>query len=337
MLSLLSVTKTAASARQRRRLQHDLQSWRALVRERRALAEASAGLTWEEQAAAQQLPVDFDGLALHRACGRLIAKRGLRRGESPGGWRPPRRALCPLPRSWRSLAAAAAMPGGNARRALITDALSFPLTALHALRLQYGAEIQHHDGYVSIIVLGAEVGAELAGCQKWLVLLRALPAARAVRLLFVGPRVPARLAGQRRRLRLGRRKLELRFLRGVYHDVCHHALALEEPPPALAIAYNSGIADFAPSWAPTVRALLAARVPLAFTSYHAPEAGLDARTLATLGARVVVRAAPNPFSSKLPHLDEFFVGRTYSANAFLTLCAGEPPRRAAACAWFRRA
>ena len=84
MLSLLSVTKTAASARQRRRLQHDLQSWRALVRERRALAEASAGLAWEEQAAAQQLPVDFDGLALHRACGRLIAKRGLRRGETGG-------------------------------------------------------------------------------------------------------------------------------------------------------------------------------------------------------------------------------------------------------------
>ena len=96
MLSLLSVTKTAASARQRRRLQHDLQSWRALVRERRALAEASAGLTWDEQAAAQQLPVDLDGLALHRACGRLIAKRGLRRGETPGGWRPPRRALRPL-------------------------------------------------------------------------------------------------------------------------------------------------------------------------------------------------------------------------------------------------
>ena len=142
---------------------------------------------------------------------------------------------------------------------------------------------------------------------------------------------------QRRRLRLGRRKLELRFLRGVYHAVCHHALALEEPPPALAIAYNSGIADFASSWAPTVRALLAARVPLAFTSYHAPEAGLDARTLAALGARVVVRAAPNPFSSMLPHLDELFPGRVYSANSFLTLCAGEPPRRAAACAWFRRA
>ena len=110
MLSLLSVTKTAASARQRRRLQHDLQSWRALVRERRALAEASAGLTWEEQAAAERLPVDRDGLALHRACGRLIAKRGLRRGETraagghPGarsarcrgrGGRSPRRRRCP--------------------------------------------------------------------------------------------------------------------------------------------------------------------------------------------------------------------------------------------------
>ena len=74
MLSLLSVTKTAASARQRRRLQHDLQSWRALVRERRALAEASAGLTWEEQAAAQRLPVDRDGLALGRALGLIVGE-----------------------------------------------------------------------------------------------------------------------------------------------------------------------------------------------------------------------------------------------------------------------
>ena len=82
------------------------------------------------------------------------------------------------------------------------------------------------------------------------------------------------------------------------------------------------------------RALLAARVPLAFTSYDAPEAGLDARPLAALGARVVVRAASNPFSSRLPHLDELFVGRTYSANAFLTVCAGEPPQRGV---WFRSA
>ena len=71
----------------------DLAAWRALVSERRALAAASAHLAWEEQAAAQGLPIDADGLALHRACGRRIAKRNLRRGEC--AWRPRRQYRSP--------------------------------------------------------------------------------------------------------------------------------------------------------------------------------------------------------------------------------------------------
>ena len=61
-------------------------------------------------------------------------------------------------------------------------------------------------------------------------------------------------------------------------------------------------------------------MPLALTSYHAQEAELDARTLkARLGARLVVSAQPNPFASRLPHLDEAFPGRAFAANSFITL------------------
>ena len=65
---------------------------------------------------------------------------------------------------------------------------------------------------------------------------------------------------------------------------------------------------------------------IAITSYHEIEAELDAKTLVyRAGAdrrRLVACATPNPFSSQLPHLDELFPGRTYAANAFLSVYAG---------------
>ena len=77
------------------------------------------------------------------------------------------------------------------------------------------------------------------------------------------------------------------------------------------------------SWGPTLAALLAARAPLACTSYHAQEAELDARSLeARLGAHLVIAAEPNPFASQLPHLDDTFPGRAFAANSFLTIAVG---------------
>ena len=64
-------------------------------------------------------------------------------------------------------------------------------------------------------------------------------------------------------------------------------------------------------------------VPLAFTSYHQPEAELDARTLAVRLLRCKgqrkMKCMPNPFASRLPHLDYLFVGQVYVANAFLSV------------------
>jgi hypothetical protein len=104
-------------------------------------------------------------------------------------------------------------------------------------------------------------------------------------------------------------------------------LTPRSPAPS-ARRYNSGLAEHAAGWLPTLRDLYwHKRVPLALTSYHAAEAQLDARTLA-VRMRVPLRqfvtgATPNPFSARLPHLDELFPGRTYTANAFLTIAV--PP------------
>lgn len=150
---------------------------------------------------------------------------------------------------------------------------------------------------------------------------------RRAAIYFVGPEVPASLHCKRRTLRLAATGQELRlcFVRGAYHEA---ALPRRARAPHLALALNSGLADLFASWGPTLAALLAARVPLALTSYHAQEAELDARTLAArLGARLLVRAQPNPFASQLPHLDEIFPGRTFAANSFLTLAVGYRQKR----------
>ena len=190
-------------------------------------------------------------------------------------------------------------------------------------------------------ILGAEVGAELAGCQNCVVvLLRARCRRRARcgsplrRPARPTPASPVRgggcSSGEEAGAPLPPRSVPRRLL----------------PPRARAGGAAAGASRSRPPAAasPTLRVelgrppsaqLLAARVPLAFTSYHAPEAGLDARTLAALGARVVVRAAAFVFRACCPIWTRVLrsAART-PPTRFLALCAGEPPRRGA---WFRRA
>ena len=191
-----------------RALDADLAEWTALCAERRELADAAEarGLSWEAQAEAQGLPMDEAALRLHQRCARLITRAALRPGVPP--WQPA--APYAMPADWAAFAEATGMPGGlegapwniggggessgasrvivsslegRALRALVTDALSPALTAVHALRLARrrggggggGGGGEPPRGELRLVVLGAEGGAELSGRTKWLELLRALP------------------------------------------------------------------------------------------------------------------------------------------------------------------
>ena len=221
------------------------------------------------------------------------------------------------------------MPRGRAMRAIASDALSFPLTVAHAAHL--AGVTADATGRLSLLILGPERGAELSGRSKWAELLDGHGlGAREVCACFVGPRVPASLDGRCTLQRTSAGTLRFAFLRGVWHDAAVRARApATHRAPQLALAFNSGLAEHAPGWLPTLRQLYwGSALPLACTSYHAPEAELDARTLA-VRLRVPperMECGPNPFASRLPHLDELFPGRTYTANAFLTVCHhGLPP------------
>ena len=313
--------KRLKQQRKQKQLAQDLAAWQDLAARRRALAQAAAerGESWESQAAAQGLPIDEQAFALHRRCAALIADQGLRRGVP--AWT--RKVSIEPISGWHAYEQAAQMPKGSALRAVVSDSLSFPLTAAHAAHIA-GVTADAH-GRLSLLVLGPEVGSELSGRSKWAELLDGHGlGATELCVCFCGPRVPTSLDGAERRVRIPSGVLRFAFLRGVWHDPRVQArVPLVHSAPQLALAFNSGLADYAAGWLPTMRALFWQRgIPLACTSYHAPEAELDARTLA-VSMRVPLhrmKCGPNPFASRLPHLDELAPGLTYTANAFLTVC-----------------
>ena len=344
--------------RERRLLAKDLSDWQMLGARQSALVEAADGRgePWESQAQAQGVAVDTVSVALHEQCAAYIAQHGVRRGQPP--WM--RSVALPEPvTSWAAYAQAAQQPKDVLLRAVASDSLSFPLTAAYACHLA-GVRADPRTGRLSLLILGPEAS-EIAGIVKWAELLKRSHGlgASSLSLLFVGPRVPKRLDGQSHAYRTdaadsdaasdadaadaadassasrsaasrsaSTASLHVAYLRGLWHECQGRALPkafrTHASPPDLAIAFNSGLADYAAGWLPTLEALYFGQgVPLAFTSYHQPEAELDARTLAVrllrCRERQKMKCMPNPFASQLPHLDYLFPGRTYVANAFLSV------------------
>ena len=117
-------------------LSRDLQNWRALVRERRALAEASAGLTWEEQAAAQA------------ALGDQPAARAVEREAVAIDGQPLRRHLL-LPRqSRRRLRQRAAL--AHQRPPTLEVVLEPPSLSCRSRRLCHREQREHYSSAVEV-------------------------------------------------------------------------------------------------------------------------------------------------------------------------------------------
>lgn len=113
-----------------------------------------------------------------------------------------------LPTSWGQYGALRHMPvDGEAAKCVITDALCFPLTALHAAaKLLAPPPSAGSDGLhvlagdiardtLTVHVIGAE-DAECNGEDKWAELLQMLPGVAKLNLVMVGPEVDEELDGQ---------------------------------------------------------------------------------------------------------------------------------------------
>lgn len=249
-------------------------------------------------------------------------------------------------RGWSSYAELRQMPEFSPPfMALVTDALSAPLTLVHALG-QFSEQPPTQDclhaalllkealngGVLRIHLLGAEWEAEGAGEDKWMEVLHLLPSVQGLELTLVGPALPEESHGASSELHvlLGDEKegrpYSLRFWRGNYEAFM---LETDYSAPHLAVAFHSGLADFREDWRPALSPLVARGVPLLFTHYHQHEAEFDLRTLKLhFNARVLEGHGANPYQSLLP-IPDVFEGRVYYCNHFMTLVWGSQEGQAA--------
>ncbi|KAL3917428.1 MAG: hypothetical protein SGPRY_006405 [Prymnesium sp.] len=235
--------------RARRCLSRDLAAWVGLCASRRALAQQAArrGIGIDAQALAQKLPVDRKSFKLHERCARFISRHRLRRGVLVGSFEPPAStSVLPVLRDWSQVHQ---LPKTEPRRAVATDALSFPLTAALALSVAEVAILP--GGTLFLLLLGPELGSELRAEAKWFQMLHYArdttgQSLRSAHIAFVGPRVPERLHSCTKQLtdNFGR-KLLLTFARGVYHAPDIRQSLAKHGTPHLAVAFNSGLAEHA--------------------------------------------------------------------------------------------
>lgn len=317
--------------KEKRALSQDLSQWLALGNQRRLMAEAD-DLDWATRAARENLSIDRGGYRRHTACAKYIAKHALQRGQAP--WQRASTQRIGAVDSWADYEQAARMPREDdpVLCDVASDCLSFPLTAAYAARI---AGVSPRKAELSLLILGAEVGSELGSLpSKWGELLggsHGFQGLKRLNLIFVGPEIPEELDGTVQVDTTphddGDGSLRSYFLRGLWHEVYESGLPeeLARCPIDLALCFNSGLAEHADDWLPTLRHLYwGLRIPICCTSYHRPEGELDARTLAVrLGvSKSRLFCEPNPFASRLPHLDQIFPGRTYVSNAYLSVARG---------------
>ena len=126
------------------------------------------------------------------------------------------------------------------------------------------------------------------------------------------------------------------------------AASMERPD--VAIAFNSGVADYRNEWGPTMETVVRAGIPLATTSYHTREALFDKRTITLCFGGEALPGSPggssasasgsgdgsgdgsypqeNPWRSLLPHPDPLFPGEVYHSNSYLSVYSNRHGERA---------
>jgi len=192
--------------------------------------------------------------------------------------------------------------------ALITDGLSLPLTILHVLGLSAVLgknEVPKLDRLV-IHLVGASAQ-EAMGVNKFIELIRLIPALTYLRIVLIGPDLedveesPLNLSDPGSIMIRSSCNARVMMRKGCYHDVIE---SLEETP-TLVLASHPGIYDghYTESWRPTVEMLASRDVPFVVTGYNKQEVLNDRKHLEEFGSRVIVEPTENPFRGLRPFPD----------------------------------
>lgn len=185
-----------------------------------------------------------------------------------------------LPASWDELLGEGPLA---ARRRLLTDLATRPLTLAHALRaLDVRAA---RAGALVVHVMAAAQRERAVAPALWGMLARWFPGTR-LQLALVGPELSA---GEP----VVDASLSLRLRPGLYG----RELWGELGRPDLVIGYDCGLLMY-PAWKPTILGLRGSGAPFVITSYRDWEAAGEARVLTRIGAARLLAPTVNPFASR---------------------------------------
>ncbi|KAJ1446319.1 hypothetical protein M885DRAFT_547000 [Pelagophyceae sp. CCMP2097] len=225
------------------------------------------------------------------------------------------------------------VPDSDEARALVTQALTYPLTlAAHARELGLVDE-------ACIVVVGARAEASLP-TPLWAELLVAVPSVRRWHVHFVGPdvspgrrdgRVAARYGGSTLRLSAERVTVEAPADLDVPAAADGDSPAGPRRRPDAIVLYNPGVGHhkLEAGWRRGIAAVRASRLPLLLTSHSALDERRDLDALAAcLGGAAVpfaVRPHDNVFRSRKTFSDPEILRHVTAANARACVVAAAAP------------
>ena len=188
-----------------------------------------------------QLPEDV--AKLYEEAVQIVQDNNLTRGEAL--WLPEEdlASTATAPKDWDEYAELRGMPiDSDAKTALITNVLTFPLTAFHVLKTAADPALLTKSD-LEVHLLGAEYDTEADGPEKWAELLQLLPNVQRLSLVLIGPELPEEMNGQAIVVSVDpdegqteERTASIQFYSSLYHDMPESL-----PTPDLAIAFNSGL------------------------------------------------------------------------------------------------
>ncbi|KAG2450207.1 hypothetical protein HYH02_000308 [Chlamydomonas schloesseri] len=176
---------------------------------------------------------------------------------------------------------------------------------------------------LQLVVLGAAEDAELSDLAAWQVVAAALDTD--VRVVFVGPQVPERLAGMG--AQYGR--VAMRFVQATYDEMASGKIAGVDPSSldsaaTVFLAFNPGFTCPDYDWGPTLDAIAArsgsgraAGAVLVVATNTRVEALMDCELLLERGWRPAGGAEPNPYTSLQARQSGTLANDLYRKNAWL--------------------
>lgn len=192
----------------------------------------------------------------------------------------------------------------------LTDIVSYPLTAIHALFLFKSNKLLNSE-HLTLHIVGAESEFEINKLEKWeYYILHLIPELKSLHIEFIGPEINVSSKPRHhevcKQCTKRNKTIQFNFHNDLYHTVCNNSNVSK---PNLICVFNPGLYRMTgfsgqDTWSPSIKAMLGQNCYMLITAYTYKEILMDVDTLkSTENIYLEIEPTPNPFSSLKPSLN----------------------------------